>query len=57
MTFYLALKRAGVAAEMQIFAAGGHGFGVRPGSPCQGWTRTCRDWLTTRGLLGPAPKN
>jgi acetyl esterase/lipase len=55
VTFYLALKRAGVNAEMQIFAAGGHGFGVRPGSPCFGWTRTCLDWLKARGILD-APK-
>ena len=41
---------------MQIFASGGHGFGVRPGSPCFGWTRTCQDWLKARGLLASAPK-
>jgi acetyl esterase/lipase len=51
ITFYLALKRAKIDAEMQIFASGGHGFGVRPGSPCFGWTRTCQDWLKTRGIL------
>ena len=51
VTFYLALKRAKIDSEMQIFASGGHGFGVRPGSPCHGWTRTCTDWLRTRGIL------
>jgi acetyl esterase/lipase len=56
VTFYLALKRAGVNAEMQIFASGGHGFGVRPGSPCSGWTRTCQDWLKARGLVGAGPR-
>ena len=55
VTFYLALKRAKVDCEMQIFASGGHGFGVRPGSPCFGWTRTCQDWLKARGIL-EAPK-
>jgi acetyl esterase/lipase len=56
ITFYLALKRAKIDTEMQIFASGGHGFGVRPGSPCYGWTRTCRDWLMTRGILKAASK-
>src|SRR5262245_61286391 len=53
VAFYLALKRAKVDSEMQIFASGGHGFGVRSGSPCHGWTRTCVDWLRNRGILKP----
>ena len=56
ITFYLALKRAKIDTEMQIFASGGHGFGVRPGSPCRGWTRTCTDWLRNRGVLKPPPE-
>ena len=51
VTFYLALKRAGIDTEMHIYAQGGHGFGVRPGSPCHGWTRTCVDWMRQRGFL------
>ena len=51
VTFYLALKRAKVNAEMQLFAKGGHGFGVRPGSPCHGWTRTCQEWMKNQGIL------
>ncbi len=51
VTFYLALKRAKIDSEMHLFAAGGHGFGVRTGSPCFGWTRSCVDWLYNRGLL------
>jgi peptidase E/acetyl esterase/lipase len=51
VTFYLALKRAKIHAEMQIFDKGGHGFGVRPGSPCHGWTRTCVDWMRGHGFL------
>lgn len=51
VAFYLALKRAKVDAEMHIYASGGHGFGVRPGSPCFGWTRNCVDWMRQRGLL------
>ena len=51
VTFYLALKRARIDTEMHIYATGGHGFGVRPGSPCHGWTRACVDWMRQRGFL------
>jgi acetyl esterase/lipase len=50
-TFYLALKRSKIDPEMHIYASGGHGFGVRPGSPCAGWTRNCIEWLGNKGLL------
>jgi acetyl esterase/lipase len=53
ITFYLALKRAKIDAEMHIYAAGGHGFGVRDEGPCAGWTRTCAEWMRNRGLLRP----
>jgi len=49
--FYLALKRAGVKSEMLIFAKGGHGFGVRPGTPCFGWTRNSMEWLKRCEIL------
>jgi acetyl esterase/lipase len=55
VTFYLALKRARIDAEMHIYATGGHGFGVRPDGPCGGWTRACADWLRNRGMLKPNP--
>jgi len=52
---YLALKRAGVPAELHIYASGGHGFGMRPGdNPSSTWPRRCEDWLRERGLLKPA---
>lgn len=50
---YLALKRAGVSAELHIYAAGGHGFGVRKSElPVSTWTERCADWLRTLGVLG-----
>jgi acetyl esterase/lipase len=53
--FYLALKRAGVNAEMHIYATGGHGFGVRPNvGHVAGWARTCEEWLRARGMLRPS---
>ena len=49
---YLALKRAGVPAEMHIYASGGHGFGMRPSDkPCSTWPKRCAEWLQIQGLL------
>jgi acetyl esterase/lipase len=52
VTFYLAMKRAGVSAELHVYATGGHGFGVRKvGHPCEGWTDRCVEWLRKQGFL------
>jgi acetyl esterase/lipase len=52
---YLALKRAGVSAELHIYSDGAHGFGVRAGTePHTTWTARLTDWMTQRGLLRPA---
>jgi acetyl esterase/lipase len=49
---YLALKRAGVPAELHVYASGGHGFGLRPGEhPCVTWPQRCADWMRTQGFL------
>ena len=49
---YLALKRAGVSAELHVYAQGGHGFGVRRTSkPCSTWTDACVAWLRAQGIL------
>jgi acetyl esterase/lipase len=51
---YLALKRAGVSAELHIFASGGHGFGLRPSDHASSaWPKRCAEWLKNRGLLEP----
>jgi acetyl esterase/lipase len=51
---YLALKRAGVPAELHVYASGGHGFGLRPSEqPCSTWPQRCAEWLRIRGLLKP----
>ena len=56
MLLYLALKKAGVPAELHVYASGGHGFGLRPSKlPCSTWPRRCEEWLRSRGLLTPAP--
>jgi acetyl esterase/lipase len=50
---YLALKRAGVPAELHIYATGGHGFGIRPSTqPCATWTDRCAEWMKSQGILG-----
>ena len=54
VTMYLALKRAGIHSDLRVYASGGHGFGVRPtDGTCSAWTRSCTDWLRSRGFLRP----
>jgi acetyl esterase/lipase len=49
---YLALKNAGVSAELHIYATGGHGLGVRRGDhPSSTWPERCADWLRDQGVL------
>ncbi len=49
---YLALKRAGVPAELHIYATATHDFGVRASDhPCSTWTESCANWLRHQGLL------
>jgi acetyl esterase/lipase len=49
---YLALKRAGVPAELHIYATGDHDFGVRQNEKLpSSWTRLCVKWLRSRELL------
>jgi acetyl esterase/lipase len=50
--FYLALRRAGVPAEMHIYEKGGHGFGLAPGNPILStWPGHCIAWMHGRGFL------
>ena len=49
---YLALRKAGVPAELHLYASGGHGFGLRPSDkPCSTWPQRCEEWLRTQGVL------
>ena len=48
---YLALKRAGIPAELHIYAGAAHDFGVRPSDhPCSTWTQACARWLRQLGM-------
>lgn len=49
---YLALMRAGIPAELHIYANTTHDFGVRAGDrPYSTWTARCAEWLRDRGFL------
>jgi acetyl esterase/lipase len=53
VNFYLALRKAGVPAEMHIYLHGGHGFGLAPFDPVlSSWTARLADWLRVNGWLG-----
>jgi acetyl esterase/lipase len=53
--FYLALRKAGVPAEMHIFERGPHGVGLAPlDQTLSAWSGRLADWLRTRGLLTAA---
>jgi endo-1,4-beta-xylanase len=53
---YLRFKRAGVPAELHIYAGAGHGFGVRDTnkSPSGAWIVRFQEWLADRKFLGDA---
>ena len=50
---YLALKRAGVSAELHIFAHAEHGFGIRDRNrpPVSDWPQLLLEWLGAQGML------
>ena len=51
IAFYQALRRAGVPAELHIYAEGPHGFGLAPGDPIlASWPGRCADWLRLMGF-------
>jgi acetyl esterase/lipase len=47
LAYYDALRRAGVPAELHLFAHGGHGFGTRgvDGLTTAAWPRLALDWI------------
>jgi acetyl esterase/lipase len=54
IVFYLALRKAGVPAEMHIYEQGRHGLGLARDVPAlSSWPKRCQDWLDVRGLLKP----
>jgi acetyl esterase/lipase len=52
--FHMALRRAGVAAELHLYREGAHGIGLEPKhGPISDWPARCAEWLLARGLLSP----
>ena len=57
INFYSALHRAGVPAELHMFAHGAHGVGLDLADPALGeWPILLEEWLRGRGLLDPPRK-
>ena len=54
LVYYAALRKAGVPAEMHLYAKGGHAFGLRrTESPITEWPQLAEAWL---GSIGMIPK-
>ena len=51
LAYYVALKKAGVPAEMHLYAQGGHAFGLRPSKlPISRWPALVETWLEAIGV-------
>jgi acetyl esterase/lipase len=52
LTYYIALKDAGVPVEMHLYAQGGHAFGLRRTKvPITEWPQLVETWLKTIGMI------
>jgi acetyl esterase/lipase len=50
--FYLALRKAGVPAELHIFRSGRHGLGLAQQTPgTSEWPKVCEGWMRSQGFL------
>jgi acetyl esterase/lipase len=56
--FYVKCKKAGMDAELHIYAGAGHGFGVRESNktPAGAWLSRFHDWLGDRKFLATASR-
>jgi len=52
VAFYLALRKAGVPAELHVYEHGHHGVGLAPKDPVlSSWPKRLEDWFRVRGIL------
>jgi acetyl esterase/lipase len=52
VSYYMALLKAGVPAEMHIYEQGEHGYGMGKGDPALStWPDLCIKWMVKRGIL------
>jgi acetyl esterase/lipase len=52
IAFYEALVKNKVSAEMHIYKAGGHGFGMYNPTTKDLWMERCKSWMQSMGWLG-----
>jgi acetyl esterase/lipase len=53
LLYAAALRKAGVPAEMHVYAKGGHAFGLRrTGLSASGWPQLAEAWLKVIGVIG-----
>ncbi len=57
ISWFLALRGAGVPAEMYVYESGGHGFGMKTSVPptLREWPERCAEWMRDRGLVPALP--
>ncbi|WP_425482232.1 alpha/beta hydrolase [Luteibacter yeojuensis] len=56
LVYFTALKKAGVPAEMHLYAHGGHAFGLRPtAEPITHWTGLADAWMRGIGMTARTP--
>jgi acetyl esterase/lipase len=52
LSYYVALKQAGVPVEMHLYAQGGHAFGLKhPDWPIGAWPNLAEKWMRSLGML------
>lgn len=52
IVLFQALRKANVPAELHIYSAGGHGFGLRKSEfPVSTWPQRCEEWMQQQGWL------
>jgi acetyl esterase/lipase len=56
LSYYIALKKAGVPAEMHLYAQGNHAFGLRRTKlPITAWPQLVETWLGTIDVISELP--
>ena len=54
VVYFMQLKKAGVPAELHVYAQGGHGYGLRPTAlPITRWPKLVETWMRTIKVLPP----
>ena len=54
IAYYLALKEAGVDADLHLYSKGGHAYGLlQNGLPIDNWHKSLTDWLVFKKLCEP----